>query len=76
MDIPQNIKESLDRYAADKIPTGDFLYAVLTNNLMEAIGRADDYNLPCLPAICSYIYNHMPMSCHGSQKKVNAWLRR
>jgi len=72
--IPTELKESLDRYVTHRIPTGDFLHAVLTNNLMEAFGRADDNNRYLLFDICSYVYNEMPASCHGNEEKVNAWL--
>ena len=70
------IKNGLDRYANDRVPTGDFLRAVLENNLMEAIARADTENLRDLFEICSYVYNHIPSACHGSQAKVRNWLRR
>jgi len=74
MPITPWIKESLDEYAANGRPTGGFLYAVLSNDLMEAVGRADETNRFLLFDICSYIYNHMPISCHGSREKVDNWL--
>jgi len=73
---PQSAKENLQRYAESGIPTGGFLQAVLENNLMEAVARADQFNLPALPHICSYIYNTLPMACHGSPKRVEEWLQR
>jgi len=72
--IPRAVKESLDRYVYHRIPTGGFLYAVLTNDLFEAVGRADDCNLACLPEICSYIYNEVPSTCWGSPEAVQLWL--
>ena len=74
IEIPTNVKESLQRYAKQRIPTGDFLRAVLENDLMEAVGRADDFNRYRLFDICSYVYNEMPMSCHGSKEDVKNWL--
>ena len=70
-----NLKDTLDRYANSRIPTGGFLQAVLENDLMEAVGRADDINRYRLHEICSYVYNNMPASCHGNKEIVNAWLR-
>jgi len=32
---------AISRYVKDHTPTGDFLYAVLTNNLKETISRAE-----------------------------------
>ena len=74
--IPELVKESLDRYAKDKIPTGDFLRACLANDLMEAVGRADIINMRHLQDIASYIYNEIPSSCHGSYDIVREWLKR
>ena len=73
--IPENLKQSLDRYAEHKIPTGGFLHAVLANDLMEAVGRADDFNVKLLWDICNYVYNDMPITCHGSYKIVDEWLK-
>ena len=70
-----DLKETLDRYAKDKIPTGGFLRAVLANDFMEAIGRADSDNINNLYDIANYIYNNMPIACHGSYKIVDEWLK-
>lgn len=73
--IPLELKESLDRYVMHRVPTGNFLCAVLANNLMEAFGRADINNRYLLFDICSYVYNEIPVNCYGSEEKVNAWLK-
>ena len=75
-DLDSVIIESLERYAKHHIPTGDFLRAVLENDLMEAIGRADDINKYRLHAICNYMYNQMPISCWGSKETVKDWLAK
>ena len=72
--IPDRTIESLRKYVEHGIPTGDFLYAVLTNNLMESFGRADDENREALFEIYEYVYNKIPSSCHGSKAAVAAWL--
>jgi predicted nucleotidyltransferase len=74
--IRPDIKESLNRYVNEKIPTGGFLQACLENNLMQAMGRADEYNRATLFEICQYIYNDIPSVCHGSSLKVAKWLER
>jgi len=70
----QDIKESLDRYAKEGVPTGDFLRAVLENDLMEAFGRADIDNREDMFDICSYVYNDIPAASHGSPVKVKKWI--
>ena len=72
--IDDNIKEALNRYTQDRIPTGGFLTAVLENNLMEAMGRADTINRYNLYDICTYIYNELPGHIHGSPEKVKQHL--
>lgn len=67
-------KESLDLYVSDRYETGGFLRAVLENNLMQAMGRADAENRRDLFEICGYVYNDMPARSHGSPEKVRAWL--
>ena len=72
--IPQSTMDSLRRYVEQGIPTGGFLEAVLSNDLMEACGRADQFNQEALFHICAYVYNEMPHNSHGSREKVRKWL--
>jgi hypothetical protein len=72
--LPDNLMKSLHRYIIERCPTGDFLRAVLSNNLFEACGRADKSSIAALHAIVGFIYNHAPSNCHGSPEKVKAWL--
>ncbi len=67
-------KEGIDNYAQHRIPCGDFLTAVLANDLMGALGRADDENRKDIFEICSYVYSEIPSICYGSYKIVKAWL--
>ena len=72
--IPGHIKASIDRYVKDRVPTGSFLHAVLTNNLFRAVARADNENLSHLPEIVTFVYNEIPSACWGSPEKVKEWL--
>lgn len=72
--MKQSIKEGIDRYIVDHIPTGGFLYAVLSNDLFHAIIKADEDNLATLIDIVWYVQNNVPVIAHGSPEKVKAWL--
>ena len=72
--IPNYTREGIDEYVRGHLPPGDFLRAVLENNLMEAMARADDTNRAALRAICDYVYSEIPHTCWGSLAKVEAWL--
>ena len=73
--VPADTKASIDAYVKDRAPIGGFLYAVLSDDLFEACGRADENNAKCLFGIVRYIWNNAPPECHGSQAKVRAWLK-
>ena len=70
----EEIKATLGRYVKDKIPTGGFLEAVLSNDLVGAVGRADSENIQRIPEIVKYIYNNLPSNCWGDTETVTKWL--
>lgn len=72
--IPDRMMPSLRRYIEEKIQPGDFLTAVIQNDLSEACSRADDENMRNLPAYAAYLYNEAPAVCHGSKKIMKEWL--
>ena len=72
--IPDRMMPHLLRYIERHEPVGDFLTAVLENNLREACARADDENQANLPAYLGYLHNEAPGKCWGSPEKVRAWL--
>ena len=73
--IPEHLKGALDRYVNHRIRPGGFLEAVLSNDLFEAMARADVVSRECLFDICKYIYNELPGDCWGSRGRVERWLR-
>lgn len=74
--IPPHMMESLRDYIDQGVPPGDFLLAVLTNNLSEACGRADDINIQLLPVYSAWLYNEAPAGCWGSPDQVLAWMEK
>ncbi len=72
--IPRYMLDPLLRYIEHGEPPGDFLTAVICNDLFKACGRADDFNLANLPAYTAYLYNEAPSECWGSKEKMQAWI--
>jgi len=72
--IKQTTLDALNRYVVGHVPTGDFLLAVLSNNLVESFAHADDENLAAMHEIVNHIYLEIPSRCWGSPEKVEAWL--
>ena len=74
--IPIRMMPGIERYVSKGVPVGDFLMAVFENNLVEAMGRADDENLVNLPAYAVYLRWEMPRGSWGSKEKVKAWIEK
>lgn len=72
--IPEHTFEALKRYVEEGIPTGDFLYAMLTNDLFGAIGRADSQNSRALKDICGFVYNEIPSTAWHTDEAVKQWI--
>lgn len=70
---PNNLGPSLKRYIEGGVPLGGFMTAVMANDLMEAVGRADEVNIGILNEICSWVYSYAPRGCHGSYDAVGNW---
>ena len=73
-DIPAHTQQALKNYVQDRVPPGGFLYAVLTNNMTQAFGRADTDNAAALQDIVRWLYNEPTALCWGMPEKVAAWL--
>ncbi len=52
---------------------GDFIGAVLSNNLSNSFGRADLENRAALHKTVKYLYNYCPAKCWGSKEKMQDW---
>jgi hypothetical protein len=72
--IPTAVLQGLKDYALHRQPTGSFCRAVLENDFMQAVCRADAESANALVYIAKYIYNALPSTCHGSPQKVKEWL--
>ena len=72
--IPDHTRGAIERYVFDRREPGGFLTAVLCNDLMAAVARADGQNILALKEICQFVYNEVPGSAWGSPKKVANWL--
>ena len=72
--IPSHMHGAMVRYLVDHIAPGDFLQAVLENDLKEACNRADDINILRLPEYVRFLYNFAPRACWGSPRAFREWL--
>ena len=74
--VPEHMREGIRHYIEDGRPPGGFLRALLSNDFMETVGRADSINREALREWARFLYNEVPSNCHGSPKVVEAWIKR
>lgn len=72
--IPRHMQGAVKRYFEDGIPPGNFLTAVLCNDLREACGRADDENRHRLFEYIQFLYMYAPAGSWGSPDNFQRWL--
>jgi hypothetical protein len=68
------MRPGMQRYIEQGIRPGDFMTAVLSNDLFGAFGWADDINRRKLFDICAWLYNHAPAGSYGSPKHMQDWI--
>lgn len=71
--INPNLHEGLILYHLKGVRPGDFLTAVLSNDLKGAFARGDEESLKTLPSLVKFLYNKCPAGMWGSPDRVSAW---
>ncbi len=71
--IPRYCRASLRRWIEEGTEVGDFLTAVLSNDLRKAVCYADEDNRKALLAYVHFLHTDAPSECWGSPEKLKAW---
>lgn len=74
--IPVHCRRGLLTYIMEGKKPGDFLTAVLRNDLKEAVGHADDVNIAMLQNYVRFLYSYAPGTCWGNPERMAAWMTR
>lgn len=72
-EIPEYMRDGLELYVQMGVVPGDFLSAVIANDLKKAVMYADVNNMRNLPAYANFFYNYAPVDCWGSVQNLNDW---
>jgi len=71
--LPEHIRAGVRRYVERGTIPGDFLQAVIKNQLKESFLLADRVNIDNMFDIVGFFYNEVPSGCWGSEEKMIKW---
>jgi hypothetical protein len=71
--VPEHLREGLQRYVETGGGVGGFLTALIENDLVSAVPRADAISFAHIRDLCLWLYNEAPRQCWGSKQKRIDW---
>ena len=74
--LPEHMRETIQAWIETGRPTGDFMRALLSNDLMGAYSHADADNAAAMKQWVMYLYNYAPCGCFGSPEAVKDWAKQ
>jgi len=74
--IPDYMYEAVERWLFDHEECGAFFMAVVRNDLVGALGKADERNLSAIHAWGGLLYNEFPGKAWGSDERVKKWMEK
>ena len=73
--IPDYMVDGIYNYVEHGIAPGDFLLAVLRNDLFGAVGSADRVNAKRLKEWAIFLNWCVPSKCWGSTESITNWIK-
>ena len=71
--LPDGLRDGARRWIEDGLIPGEFLQAVIRNDLLAATNMADPENFENLGSIVQWWWLEAPGLCWGSREKAKAW---
>ncbi len=73
--LPEHMRAGTRRWIEEGIIPGDFLQAVITNDLKEAVFRADGINIHLIVEWVQFFVWKAPSGSQGSPVHMKEWAR-
>lgn len=74
--LPEHMQGAAQRYVEKGLHPGDFLTAVICNDLHGAVAHADDDNARALKEWVQFFYWEAPGQCWKSKEAMFAWMKQ
>lgn len=71
--VPKHLRSACIAWVHEGRVPGDFLQAVIRNDLVDAVSRADRESLAGIVGLMQWFYNHAPGQCWGSRERLDTW---
>lgn len=71
--LPRHMQPGILRWIEDGVMPGNFLCAVLENDLLDAALHADMVNRARMCDFALYLHHYAPAGSHGSREAVETW---
>lgn len=71
--LPERFRPGMERYLKYGVLPGQFLTAVLCNDLCGAFAKADEQSLTELHGLVGWCYYELPHDAWGSRERVTAY---
>lgn len=72
--LPEHMQDGARLYIEHGVEPGSFLLAVLCNDFVGAVGKADHINQQYLLEWASWLYNDVPTVAWKSRANVAKWI--
>ena len=73
-DLPQHMQEAMRDYIEKGKPTGAFLKALMSNNLVLTFMYADPINRDRIKDFITFLLSNAPRNSWGSEELVDNWI--
>ena len=74
--VPDHTREALERYFLYAFEPGSFVKAVLCNDLVSSVARADHFNKPALADIVRWLIDNAPEGSWGHEEYYQEWINK
>lgn len=74
--LPEHMQGAAKRYVEKGLPPGDFLTAVICNDLFGAVSHADEDNARALKEWVQFFYWEAPGGCWKSRDIMDEWIAK
>jgi len=74
--LPEHMRDGMKRYVENHVKPGRFLYLILCNDFVRALGYADSVNVTSAEAYARFLYLEAPGNCWGSMEIVENWVKK